>query len=248
MARLYLTGGIRLDGPSGSIVDADLPGGHGRIALAALVVARRPLARDALAEIVWDSRPPAKWEATLAPTMSKIRSLIKRTGLDDRAILQSVGGTYAIVLPAEIWVDLEDAIRRVDRSDGALRRGDARAAAADATAASAVLRRSFLAGIDGEWVAAQRRRQADLAYRCFTVLARAWATIGDIELAVTNARAAAELDPYRETAYRLLIEAELARGDRGAALQALERCRSALSQLGVTPDPATERLLTVSEP
>lgn len=243
MARLYLTGGIRLDGPTGTMVDADLPGIHGRIALAALVLERRPIARDALAEIVWDGRPPPKWDATLAPTVSKIRTLITRTGLDGRSIVQSVSGAYAMVLPPEAWVDVEDAVRRLDRSEGALRRGDARAAAADATAASAVLRRTFLAGIDGEWVTARRRGQHDLAYRCRTVLARAWTTLGDLELAVTNARAAIELDQYRETAYRLAIEAELARGDRGAALQVLERCRRAMEELGVAPDRATERLL-----
>lgn len=243
MARLYLTGGVRLDGPTGSIVDADLPGTHGRIALTVLVVERRPIPRDALAEIVWDGRPPPRWDATLAPTISKIRTLITRTGLDGRSIVQSVGRTYAMALPAEAWVDLEDAIRRLDRSEGALRHGDPRGAAADATAASAVLRRPFLAGIDGEWVGAQRRRQRDLAHRCFSLLARAWMMLGDIELAVTNARSAIEVDPYRETAHRLAIEAELARGDRGAALRALERCRTAMAELGVVPDPATEGLL-----
>ena len=50
MARLYLTGGLRMDGPRGSFSDTDLPGQQGRIAFVALAVERRSVARDELAE------------------------------------------------------------------------------------------------------------------------------------------------------------------------------------------------------
>ncbi len=67
MARLYLTGGLRLDGPAGSFTDTDLPGRQGRLAFAALAVERRPLSQDQLADILWDERPPSQWQSALSP-------------------------------------------------------------------------------------------------------------------------------------------------------------------------------------
>jgi DNA-binding SARP family transcriptional activator len=152
LARLYLTGGVRFDGPSGRFTDADLPGLQGRTTLVALVLERRPLARDELADIVWGEAVPAQWNGALSTIVSKIRTLVTRSGLDGQQVVLSAGGTYEIVLPADTWVDLEDAYRRLDRAEGAVRHGDDRAATREATVASTTLRRTLLAGIDNEWV------------------------------------------------------------------------------------------------
>lgn len=240
LAQLYLMGGLRLDGPGGSFVDADLPGPQGRVALAALVVERRAIARDELAEIVWDGRLPAKWEGALSTIVSKLRSMITSTGLDGKDMIATTGGTYALVPPADTWVDLEDAVRRLDRAEGALRHDDTVTATAEGTVASSILRRPFLAGIDGDWVDDQRRRQADALYRCSIALARAWIDRHDPGLAATVAGTAVRLDPLREIGHRLLIEAELARNDRGAARRALADCERLLAdELGVSPSPET---------
>jgi hypothetical protein len=104
------------------------------------------------------------------------------------------------------WVDLEDAHRRLDRAEGALRHGDPRATTGDATVAASILRRPLLA--------------------------------------VTIAESAVQLDPFRETGHRLLVEAESARGDRGAALRAFNRCEQLLAdELGVRPSPETMAIL-----
>ncbi len=63
--------------------------------------------------------------------------------------------------------DLEDGYRRLDRAEGAIRRGDTLTATTEGTAASGVLRRPFLAGCDHEWVMVQRRHQDDLLHRCW---------------------------------------------------------------------------------
>ena len=242
---MYLTGGLRLDGPDGSFTDADLPGNQGRLAFAALVVERRTLERDALAEIVWNGTLPPKWDGALSTIISKLRSLLVRTGLDARAVVPAVGGTYAIVLPHDAWVDVEDATRRLDRAEGALRHGDVDVATAEGTTCSAVFRRPFLPGIDGEWVESRRRTHAEARYRCSVVLARAWIARGDPGLAVTIATDAIRLDPIREVGHQLLIEGELARGDRGAAKRAFEQCRDVLDrELGVEPSPVTRALVT----
>ena len=240
MVRVYLTGGLRFEGPDGWFDDGDLPGNQGRIAFAALVVERRALPRDTLADIVWNGRLPAKWEGALSTIISRTRGLIASTGLDPKDVLPTIGGTYAIVVPHDGWVDLEDAIRRLDRAEGALRHDDLDLAVADATAASATLRRPLLPGVESEWVEEHRRRHRDASYRCSTVLARAWLRRADPGLAAINAETAVALDPIREVGHRLLVEAELARGDVGAARRALDRCRAVLDEeLGIEPSAAT---------
>lgn len=243
MARLHLTGGIRFEGPDGVFDDGDLPGHQGRIAFAALAIERRPLSHDELADIVWSERPPDRWKTALTAVMSKIRRLVSDIGLDGTRVVASSGGTYALAVPTETWVDVEDAMRRLDRAEGALRHGDAATASGEATVATAILRRPLLAGVDCLWLDDARRRQTDALFRCATTLADAWIRLGDHQLAATAAELAIELDPLRETAHRLLIEAERGRGDRGAALRAYARCESTLaSEVGVAPSRETRLL------
>ena len=57
----------------------------------------------------------------------------------------------------------------------------------------------------------------------------------------TVAQRAIDLNPYRESAYRLLMQAESARGDRAAAILAYRRCCEMLQdELGTVPSPETE--------
>ena len=243
LARLYLTGGIRLDGPEGGFTEADLPGHQGRVAFASLAVERQPLAHDRLAGIVWDDSPPAQWKSALAAVISKIRGLMARSGMDGASVVASAGGTYAFAPPPETWVDLEHAYQRLDRAEGALRHRDATAAVGDATVASAIFRRPLLAGEDGLWLDEVRRRQTDALYRSFVALASAWNRIGDHQLAAVVAESAVTLDPFREIGHRLVIEAERARGDSGAALRAFRRCERILAEeLGVPPSAETLHL------
>lgn len=245
MARVHLTGGVRMDGPHGSFVDADLPGNQGRIAFVALAVERRPISHDELAEIVWGEQLPERWKGSLAAVVSKIRSLVTSIGLEGREVVHTTGGAYALVLPSGSWVDLEDAVRRLDRAEGALRHGDLEATTREGTVASSILRRPLLAGVESRWVEGMQQRQAEALYRSLVALASAWTRLGDHQLGVTIAEAAVDLDPLREVGHRLLIAAECARGDRGAARRAFERCEQVLrEELGVEPSPETLATIT----
>ena len=244
MSRLYLTGGLRLDGPTGSFGDAELPGTQGRVAFAALAVERRPISFDELADIVWDESPPEQWRSALSPVISKVRSLISKTGLDGSSVLTSVGHAYAFQPPSDIWIDLEDAFRRLDRAEGALRHDELEHTTREATVASSILRRPFLAGVDSLWADRVRRRTSDALYRCSITLATAWTQLGDPQLAATAAETAIQLDPLRELAHRLLIRAELARGDRSAALRAFARCDDIMAaEFGAPPSHETIELV-----
>lgn len=232
-----------MEGPLGVFTDADLPGSQGRLAFTALVIERRPITRDALGELVWDGALPNRWSGALTTVMSKIRSLVATTGLDGRSTVPSIDGTYAIALPADGWVDLEDAMRRLDRAEGALRHDRLDIVTTEATAASAVLRRELLAGIEGAWIDDRRRRHDEALYRCRVLLAEAWIRRGDHQLAAVIAEDAVRQDPLREVGHRLLVRAEWSRGDRGAALRALTRCEQVLAdELDASPSPETASL------
>ena len=49
-------------------------------------------------------------------------------------------------------------------------------------------------------------------------------------------------DPWAEDAHAVLVAAALARPDRAAARRALERCESALADLGVAPSDQVRQL------
>jgi len=233
-----------MDGPDGAFVDADLPGNQGRIAFVALVCERRPISYDALADIVWGEQLPSNWKGALAAVVSKIRSLVTAIGLDGRDVIYSSGGAYAFLLPARSWVDLEEAFLRLDRAEGAWRHDDHEATVRHATVASSILRRPTLAGIDSRWAEEFQRRQADAHYRSLITLASAWNALGDHPLAATIAESAIDVDPLRETGYRRLIDAEIGRGDRGAALRAFGRCERILrEELGVGPSSETTAII-----
>ncbi len=243
MARLYVAGGVRLEGPTGTLDDGDLPGHQGRIALVALAVERRALRRDELAEVIWDGTLPQQWSAALNALVSKLRSLVSSTGLDGRSTLPAVGSAYRLVLPPASWIDLEDGYRRLDRAEGAIRHDDVATAVGEATVASGILGRLVLPGVDARWVDDVNRRRIDALHRCYVALARAWSVRGDLQLAATVAERAITVDPYREVAHRLLVEAELGRGDHAAAARALARCEQILGdELGVAMSPETVEL------
>ncbi len=237
---VFLTGPLTVSGPAGSFGEAALPGNQARIALAALVHERVPLDRDRLADIVWSEDLPDGWSGSLSAMISKTRSLLTRCGLDAKSILISTAGSYAMSLPPGSWVDLEDAIRRLDRAEGEVRHGNIPGALPDATVASSILRRPFLRGSEGAWIDEVRRRNDAALYRCYEVLAEGWSAQGHHRLAIALAERAIALDPLHETGYRLLMEAELARGDSIAALQAFDRCeRIVMTEFGASPSQRT---------
>ncbi len=244
LARGYLTGGVRVDGPTGTFGEADLPGTQGRLAFAVLLVERRALTREHLAWLVWGETLPEAWSPALSSVLSKVRQLVTRTGLDGRRTVTSAGGSCGIRMPAGTWVEIEDAERRTDRAQGALRHGDARTAAREATVASAVLRRPFLPGVVAAWADERRDLLTQVLLRCLVTLATARNDLGDHDLAAVVAAEAIRRDPLRETAHRALVRAELGRGDRGAAVRAYEECvRTLRGELGVPPSPETAALV-----
>jgi DNA-binding SARP family transcriptional activator len=108
----------------------------------------------------------------------------------------------------------------------------------------AIATRPLLTGEEGEWLEGLRRKLTAVRLRSLECLAQIWIAQGDPALAARDAAEAIEIDPYRESAHRLLIRAHLAAGDNGAAARALAVCRHVLEdELGVAPSPSTLALV-----
>ena len=212
----------------GRRVEGDLPGRQGRQLLAYLVAKRD---RNATREDVIDALWPDGRDGGLAPLLSKVRRVVPLDGLRP-----DVPG---------LWVDVEAAAAAVHRAESALALGQAHAAWAPSQVAMFVAGRPFLAGEDAPWIDEERRGLAALHVRAVEAYAASTLGVGGTELAaaVRAARRLVELEPYRETGYRILMDALDCEGNTAEALRVYDALRCRLrDDLGVTPSQATQDL------
>lgn len=240
--RIYLAGNVALERGDVLVPERRLPGRQGRLAFALLAAERgQALSNENIADIVWNGAPPRAWSTALRSIMSKLRGVMAEVGLDGAVATESAFGCYQLRLPADTWIDLEAAGEAVHDAETELRAGNLAAANGEALIASAIARRPFLAGDDGEWVERQRARLRDIRVRALSCRAEVAIANRDPALAVGDAELVIELDPYREAAYVLLMRAHAAAGSHAEALQTYERLRVLMADvLGASPAPASE--------
>lgn len=216
-------------------------GCRARVALAYLVSERwRPVAADELAEAVWGVDLPATWRAALRGVIARIRGALTAAGLEAASVLTSGAGGYQIHLPPGSSVDIEVAAAALVNAREGLA-VDPQQACQEARRAVATLRGGFLAASEGAWVERRQAELDELHLRALETLARAATACGDTDSALQAAEAAVALEPLRESAHRRVMAAHEAAGNRGAALQAYERCARLLAdELGVGPAAETE--------
>lgn len=217
-------------------------GRQGRILFAYLVAQKgRPVPRDELAQLLWGDEPPATWEKALRVLMTKLRSLLDESGVEGSAALTSAYGCYQLTLPADAWIDVQAAASAVERAEAALAAGDLDEARAQAAAAAGLSRPTFLPGEDGSWVEEQRRGLRDVLVRALECLRDASLAAGEFGDAVRYATEITELEPFRESSYRALMEAHVGAGNPAEALRVYERCRRFLAdELGAYPSAESE--------
>ena len=243
--RIYLTGMVSVQQGARVVPERALPGPQARVVFVMLAAEHRtPLSRDQLAEEIWNGRPPLEWEVALRALISKIRSLLEPVaGSRGQALIRAALGCYQLHLPDGGWVDLEAAGAAVHAAEIALATGQMDTAGSEALVASMISRRPLLAGANGPWVDGRRRWLLDVRVRALECLSEVWRRKGDSGQAARDAEMVLRLDPYRETAYRQLMLAHAASGNRASALLAYERCRRLLAaELGTTPSPALQAL------
>jgi peptide/nickel transport system substrate-binding protein len=237
-----LTGRVAIEGDKASVDEQGFPGRQGRIVFAYLLAEPgRLVPRDELAEALWGETLPATWEKALAVLMSKLRGLLDACGVDGSAALTSAFGCYRLALPDGSWIDAAAAAESVQEAEAALAGGRADDARAEAAAAAALARRTFLPGEDGPWVEAKRAELGELLVRALACLAEAELGAGNAAGAAHHAEELTTLEPFRESGYRLLMRAHAAAGNPAEALRVYEHCRRTLDEeLGTYPSAETE--------
>jgi DNA-binding SARP family transcriptional activator len=216
---------VELDGRR---VESELPGRQGRILLAFLVTNRlRTVTRDEVIDALW----PSGRDGGVAPLLSKLRRVVPLDGL--RPVLDS------------LWVDVETAAAALHRAESALALGEPGEAWGPSQVAMFVCGRPYLPGEDAPWIDGERRRLGGLHLRALEAYAAATLGVGGTELAaaVRVGRRLVQLEPFRESGYRILMDALDREGNCAEALVVYEALRKKLrEELGITPSEPTQSL------
>jgi pentatricopeptide repeat protein len=217
---------VELDGRR---VEQQLPGRQGRLLFAFLVVNRnRTLTRHQLLDALWDDGR----DGGLAPLLSKLRRTVTLDGL-------------RIALPPQAWVDVEAAADALHRAESAIAQEHFHRAWGPSQVAMFVAGRTFLPDQEAAWIDDVRRTLGEMHLRALEAYALAGLAIGGTELAAA-VRAGRELtrrEPYRETGYRLLMQALGREGNPAEAVRVYDDLRTRLrDDLGIAPSAPTQAL------
>ena len=223
----------------GRRVDAALPGRKGRQLFACLVVGRhRAMSRDELIDMVWPHDPPSDPDGALSTLLTRLRTALGPETVIGRSELM-------LALGDDPWVDWEVARSGVSTAEARLAAGEPRAALEVAVSALEIARRPLLAGVSTPWLEDRRRELAESRAGLLESVARAALAVGgdNLPAAERNARELIALEPYRESAYALLMEVHAARGNQAEALLVFDALRRLLrEELGMSPSPSLGQL------
>jgi len=238
--RTRVIGNVCLECDGYLVPEKSLPGRQGRVLFAALAWERaHAVTAEEVADIVWDGAPPGSWQVALRSLVSKLRTALADLPEDVR--IEHAFDSYQLRLPADAWIDVEAASAAVHEAEAAMGDGDLEGATGAALVANAIARRPFLHGEEGEWAARKQGELQEIRLRALAVRGRVALMNGDPTGALTDAEIIVEADPYRETAYVLLMSAHAAAGNSARAIAVYERLRARLADdLGVGPSPTTE--------
>lgn len=94
-----------------------------------------------------------------------------------------------------------------------------------------------------EWLRQERESLHRLALEAMSELAQAYLHAGRLDKAQVTAQRQLALEPWREIAFRQLMQAYAEAGDRANAAATYEKCQAVLAEeLGIAPSPETTAL------
>src|SRR4028118_160638 len=207
--------------------------------------------REKLGERLWPESPEGR--AALRNALSGLRRTLRGDdeGLAEGAyIATGRGQTVGFDLSPGVELDL----RILEAASGPVPLGDTgdrRRTGFDALRAAAeAYHGEFLEGFSLDdapdfeyWAGVERERWRRRAEAVFARLSGLQLEAGEAEGAIVTAERWAGHAPLSEAAYRRLMQARFAAGDKGGALRAYESSRQALKEsLGIEPEPETEAL------
>ena len=222
---------------------------RGRVrSLVAHLALHRSLGRGQIGDDLWPSFDQEAQSANLRVTLTYLLRVLEpdRAPRDASFFVRQHGGTLTLHPGRWLAVDVWDFDRLCDEAADADRRGAPATALDRALQAVELWRGEPTELLSDEWAVVpfeqRRRRFTAVATRAGELLLAQGAT----EHAQSLAEQALALDPWLDTAHRLVVAGHQAVGNDLAARRALRRYREAIRELGLGPDEATlmmERLL-----
>jgi len=206
-----------------------LPAGRKTRALLAVIAlsSPRPALRGRLAELLWSRRPEEQARASLRQEIHRLLEALSPAGAEILLVTRD----HLSLRPGVVWVDVEEVMR----------------ATTDQPASLSLLDGDLLEDLDGidptfdAWLTTERERLRDRARTVAEALLREQV---EPEAAIPAAQRLLQIDRAHEGAWRALMRAHAARGERGMAIQAYDRCRAVLADLlDAAPSPETQKLL-----
>lgn len=237
MLELYLLGEQRLaiDGSSGSSVSASR-----QVELLAYLAlhAGAQVPRQLLAGLLW---PESSRSQAMTNLRRELHNLKGRIG--DAGCLRSRGGTLSWDESAGCRADIQ--VFRAERlaAQTALQDVDFPAFLGHAELALGEYRGALMPGCYADWIREPRDQLKQDCVLLHDQAVQACRALKDPQRAGEWAKQRVLLEPLEEMGYRQLMEVQAELGDRAAAMHTFHRCAAVLEQeLGVVPDPATQRL------
>jgi DNA-binding SARP family transcriptional activator/TolB-like protein len=209
--------------------DNVLPIGRKTRALLGVLALSSPrlVPRDRLAEMLWSRNPEKQARNSLRQEIYRLQNALKPLG----APILSITRGYVGLLPGTAWIDVVEVLRATPAEPQAL----------------SLLRGDLLEDLHGvdpsfdSWLASERQHLRDHGEALAEKLLRERT---DPEAVIPAAQQLLAIARTHEGAWRALITAYLARGDRGMAIQAYKRCCAVFAdQLDTQPSEETKRLV-----
>jgi DNA-binding SARP family transcriptional activator len=206
----------------------------------------RALPRDQVIDTLWPDMEPEAAANNLRVTINRLSKALepdRPEGAPPAYIVQH-SETYALNTESDLDIDAVRFAAAAEEGRQAAQRGQRQTAIAALRSAVSIYAGQYLPDcLYDDWSAVERERLALLFSESALVLAGLLLDDGQHHEAIGLAWRVLEYDRAYEDAYRLLMRAHAALGERGAALRLYERCVSVLrEELGVEPLPETTAL------
>jgi SARP family transcriptional regulator, regulator of embCAB operon len=191
--------------------------------------------REELVSAIWGEAPPADASDRLDAMIEKLRQVVgpaRLVGRDD----------IRLALPGDAFIDLDAAREAIHRAEAAIRREEW-TTAWPAARVGLHTSRGFLIGLEAAWITRERQRVHLLRIRALEATAEVGLGMGGYELTSTDrsARTLIDLEPFRESGYRYLMEALARTGNTAEAIRVYEALRVRLrDELGIEPSAETQ--------
>ncbi len=203
----------------------------------------RPIAREAIAELLWPDGDPVAIRNRLNQAVSSLRRQLHPPGVDPGSILVADHHTVSVnkaIVTVDV-VEFMEAIRSAKEET------DDAAKSVHLLKAASLYRGDLLDGYYEEWAFAERLRLNDLYANVLNGLVRIFAASGQLDQAIEAASKLLLVDPTEEKYHAHLIRLYIAAGRPKAAIAQFEELVRSLATLDLTPTEAAFALKKEAE-